>query len=61
MIDTMLHSLDLIHEVTTRIVLPVQQPAWPNTHDVNYDGVWVQECITCRKEGGDCEHTMEAA
>lgn len=40
------------------IVLPYQRPTYPNTRDVFEDGVWLQQCITCGKEGGDCDHSM---
>lgn len=41
-----------------QITLPTQQENYPNTNDIFIDGVWIQACITCGKEGGDCEHTM---
>lgn len=40
------------------ISLPVQKRTYPNTNDICIDGVWLQACITCGREGGDCEHTV---
>jgi hypothetical protein len=40
------------------ITLPRQQPTYPNSRDVQQDGVWLQECLTCGKESGDCSHTV---
>lgn len=43
----------------TGIKFPRQHPFYVNSRDVLVDGEWIEECVVCGCEAGDCEHTVE--
>lgn len=40
------------------IKLPKQYGSNPNSHSVLTEWGWIEECVICGKESGDCDHTI---